>query len=174
MRVLTVSGSLRASSSNTTLLEAAALVAAAGVRLERYSGLGELPHFNPDDDGEDVSAHVREWRRQLQAADAVIFSTPEYAHGVPGSLKNALDWVVGSGELVGKPVALFNASARGVFAQGALTETLRVMSARVVEGVTVNLMGTKWEARQIAEDAAMAGLLRGGLRALGEAVTDGE
>ncbi|MFN7937655.1 MAG: NADPH-dependent FMN reductase [Bryobacteraceae bacterium] len=170
MRFLTVSGSLRASSSNTALLEAAGAVVPAGIALERYTGLGDLPHFNPDIDDEGVSEHVREWRRRLTAADAVIFSTPEYAHGVPGVLKNALDWVVGSGELVGKPVALFHASSRGVFAQASLKETLTVMSANVVAEVTVDLWGTKLGAGEIAGEVAMAGVLRAGLEALAGAV----
>jgi NAD(P)H-dependent FMN reductase len=137
MQILAISGSLRAASSNTALLRKAADFAPAGVEIVLYEGLGELPPFNPDVEGDTKSEAVAEWRQRLKAADGVVFSTPEYAHGVPGVLKNALDWVVGSGELVDKPVALFNASARGTYAQASLTETLTVMSARVVEGVTV-------------------------------------
>jgi chromate reductase len=86
---------------------------------------------------------VSRFRAALRDSSAVIFSTPEYAHGIPGSLRNALDWVVGSGELSGKPVALLNASARGQYAKAALRETLRTMDARVISDaeVTVPLLG---------------------------------
>jgi chromate reductase len=161
MKILGISGSLRANSSNTALLEAARSLTPAGRHFELYTGLADLPHFNPDDDGEAVSPHVQKWREELRAADAVVFSTPEYAHGVPGVLKNALDWVVGSGELVGKPVALFNASARGAYAQASLLETLTVMSARVRHdaNVTVPLLSSKVSASQIAAEPAYAELL---------------
>jgi NAD(P)H-dependent FMN reductase len=174
MRILAISGSLRASSSNTALLDAAVALAPSGIQLERYTGLGELPHFNPDLDDEHPSSSVKEWRSQLQAADAVIFSTPEYAHGIPGVLKNALDWVVGSGEFAGKPVTLFNASPRGAYAQAALTEILTVMSARVVAkaSITINLLGSSLTASQIAADPTMSASLRAGLEALIQPVTN--
>jgi NAD(P)H-dependent FMN reductase len=136
MKILAVSGSLRAASSNSVLLRAVAASAPPDIAVSIFEGIGHLPHFNPDlDPPDDPAPHpaVAEWRRQLREADAVIISTPEYAHGVPGVLKNALDWIVGSGELVGKPVALFPTSAtRGEFARASLVETLTVMSARVI------------------------------------------
>ncbi len=131
MRILAISGSLRASSSNTALLLAAASVAPPGVEITLYKGLGDLPHFNPELEAE-APAAVQDWRAQLKAADAVLISTPEYAHGVPGTLKNALDWVVGSGEFMGKPVALLNASLHATHAQASLSETISVMDARLV------------------------------------------
>ena len=103
MRILGISGSLRASSSNTALLQAAAVLAPEGITITLYDGLSQLPQFNPDLDDETVRRPCNDWRASLRAADGVVFSTPEYAHGVPGALKNALDWVVGSGELVDKP-----------------------------------------------------------------------
>jgi NAD(P)H-dependent FMN reductase len=163
MRILTISGSLRTASSNTALLRAAAMVAPAGIEVELYDGLGELPHFNPDLDGETVPLAVQDLRARVAHADGIVFSVPEYAHGVPGSLKNALDWLVGSNEFVNKPVALFNASARGVYAQASLTETLTVMTARVLAGVTVELMGKRIGAEQIAADPGMSAALRGAL-----------
>jgi NAD(P)H-dependent FMN reductase len=172
MRILAVSGSLRASSSNTALLEAASIVAPAGIQVQRYAGLGDLPHFNPDIDDEHASPNVKEWRSQLQAAEAVIFSTPEYAHGIPGVLKNGLDWVVGSGEFAGKPVTLFNASPRGTYAQSSLMETLTVMSAKnVVEAsITLNLLGKTHSARDISADPIMSAVMREGLRVLIESI----
>jgi chromate reductase, NAD(P)H dehydrogenase (quinone) len=75
------------------------------VEIILYDGVSRLPHFSPDLDGENAPAPVADWRAQLKTSDGVLISSPEYAHGVPGSLKNALDWVVGSGEFVEKPVA---------------------------------------------------------------------
>jgi NAD(P)H-dependent FMN reductase len=99
----------------------------------------------------------------VRDAEGVIFSVPEYAHGLPGALKNALDWLVGSGEFVEKPVALFNVSARGTHAQAQLTETLTVMTARVLPAVTLPLTGNRITAEQIAADPEMSAMLREGL-----------
>ena len=104
--------------------------------MEMYDGLGELPHFNPDldEEGAAAPAPVAALRALLIDADAVLISSPEYAHGVPGVLKNMLDWLVSTGELVDKPVALLNASPVGCgYAQAALLETLRTMNWNVVE-----------------------------------------
>jgi NAD(P)H-dependent FMN reductase len=136
MKIIAISGSLRAQSSNAALLRAAARVAAEGVEVAIYEGLGDLPHFNPDLDAEGSvpPEPVRALRELLIGADAVLISSPEYAHGVPGSFKNLLDWLVSVGELVDKPVALLNASpVGGEYAQNAILETLRTMNWRVVE-----------------------------------------
>lgn len=166
MRILAISGSLRASSSNTSLLQAAVAVAPEGIQLHLYSGLADLPHFNPDYDNDAVAISVVHWRMALRAADGIIFSTPEYAHGVPGVLKNALDWVVGSGELADKPVTLFNASSRGTYAQASLSETLTVMAAdfALESCVTMPLLGASLSSSKIAADPEMANFLLHGLK----------
>lgn len=131
MKIIAICGSLRAQSSNLALLRAAATIAA---EVEIYEGLASLPHFNPDDDVEGATppAAVAELRAMLAEADGILISSPEYAHGVPGSLKNALDWLVSDGALVDKPVALINASpVGGEFARDSLVETLRTMNWRV-------------------------------------------
>src|SRR5687768_3855814 len=112
MKIVAISGSLRSASSNGVLLRAAARIAPEDVSIVLYDGLGRLPHFNPDDDreGAEPPAEVGELRRLLIKADGVLISSPEYAHGVPGVLKNMLDWLVSTGELSGKRVALLNAS----------------------------------------------------------------
>jgi chromate reductase len=136
MKIIAISGSLRAQSSNAALLRAAARVAPDGAQVVLYEGLGELPHFNPDLDAEGSAppAPVRALRELLIGADAILISSPEYAHGVPGAFKNMLDWLVSVGELVDKPVALLNASpAGGEYAQNAILETLRTMNWRVVD-----------------------------------------
>src|SRR5207302_329343 len=122
---------LRAQSSNLALLRAAANIAA---EVEIYDRLGDLPHFNPDDDIEGATPPpaVAALRALLADADGILISSPEYAHGVPGSLKNALDWLVSDGALVDKPVAVINASPiGGEFARDSLVETLRTMNWRV-------------------------------------------
>jgi len=165
--VLAISGSLRAGSSNTALVGAAARVAPAGVAVSVYSALGDIPPFNPDFDVR-PSLPVRRFRAALESCDAVLISSPEYAHGVSGVLKNALDWIVGSGELIDKPVALVNASTRATLAHASLKDTLTTMSARVVEdaSIVVPLDGRSWDADAVAGDARLATLLADALAAL--------
>ncbi len=138
MRFLAVCGSLRAISSNALVLRVAAALAPLGVDIVFYNGLADLPHFNPDldtmADDPKLPLPACELRAQVGAVDGILISSPEYAHGVPGSMKNALDWLVGSSEFPGKPVVLLNASPRSTHAQASLAETLRTMSAELVEG----------------------------------------
>jgi len=133
VKIIAISGSLRARSSNLALLRAAAAIAPAGMEVAIYDGLASLPHFNPDDDEEGVAppAPVAALRALLADADGIVISTPEYAHGLPGSLKNALDWLVSDGALVDKPVAILSASPiGGQFAQASLVEILTTMNWR--------------------------------------------
>ncbi len=143
LRILAISGSLRAQSSNTVLLRAAAELAPATMRVDLFSGLDALPHFNPDIDGPKATPAVRRLRTSIDRADALLICSPEYAHGVPGSLKNALDWLVSGIEIVEKPVGVLNASPRSTHAHASLAETLRTMAAVVVDGAsrTVPLSG---------------------------------
>jgi chromate reductase, NAD(P)H dehydrogenase (quinone) len=136
VKLLALSGSLRAASSHTALLEAARRLAPTGVEIDLWLGLANLPHFNPDLDEDDearLPAAVRELRRLVGSADGLLLSTPEYAHGLPGSFKNALDWLVGSTEFPGKIVAVISPSARSVHAPEQLREILSTMSARFTE-----------------------------------------
>jgi chromate reductase, NAD(P)H dehydrogenase (quinone) len=139
LRILAISGSLRARSSNTSLLRLAMDVVPDDVEIVMYDGLATLPHFNPDDDVDVPPAPVLELRAQVGQADGLLLCSPEYAHGMPGSLKNALDWLVASVELPNKPVALLNASPWATHAQAALIETLTVMSTRIVHDASVTL-----------------------------------
>src|SRR5215470_1803516 len=111
LNILGISGSLRARSSNTALLEACARLAPAPVRVALYRDAQLLPHFNPDLDSESPPPAVGALRARVAAADALLIACPEYARGVPGCLKNLLDWLVGSVDVVGKPVAQLNGSA---------------------------------------------------------------
>src|SRR4026207_120301 len=151
VRVLAISGSLRRGSSNSALVEAAVILAPDNVDVSIYRELAQLPPFNPDFDHEPPPAVVR-FQTELETCDAVLISSPEYAHGVPGVLKNALDWVVGSGELIGKAVGLINTSARATHAWESLARTLLVMSARVLldASITVPLAGRTPDAESIA------------------------
>lgn len=168
MRVLAISGSLRRRSSNTALVNAALQLAPSGVEVSVYAGLEHLPPFNPDLDGDLPPAAVKDFRAALQRCDALLISSPEYAHGVPGVLKNALDWVVGSGELVDKPVALVNASSRATHAWNSLVETLTVMSAHVVgeASTIVPLDGTTLDSNGIAADPRLSALIVAALEKL--------
>ncbi|KQO10645.1 NADPH-dependent FMN reductase [Paenibacillus sp. Leaf72] len=136
IQLLAISGSLREKSSNTALMNAIIALAEEHVRFSVYSGLGELPHFNPDLDVEEGPATVGELRRQLKEADGVLICTPEYGNGVPGSLKNALDWIVSSGEFVNKRVAVVTASPSpmgGDKANASLLLTLNMINAIIVD-----------------------------------------
>jgi NAD(P)H-dependent FMN reductase len=135
MRILLISGSTRTASANTAALVTAAALAPREVTAVLYHGLADLPAFNPDHDGDLVPEPVAELRREIDGADAVLFCTPEYAGTLPGSLKNLLDWTVGSGELYEKPVAWVNVAAanRGHGAQETLTTVLGYVGAAVVE-----------------------------------------
>src|SRR5258708_10186387 len=172
VRTLAISGSLRGRSSNTSLLRAAEALGSEDHRIVIYEGIGDLPHFSPDIEGDDSITSVQDFRLQLQNSDAVIFSSPEYAHGVPGALKNALDWVVGSGELVEKPVALFNASPRSIYAQASLLETLTIMSAKIVKEafVTIELAGKKLDEAGMVADSEISKALMSALAVLETAI----
>jgi chromate reductase, NAD(P)H dehydrogenase (quinone) len=140
IHILAISGSLRKSSSNSALLHATAGLAPANVIVSYYEGLNDLPHFNPEIDLEEALAPVELWRSQLKAADGVLICTPEYAKGVPGVLKNALDWIVSSGEFLNKPVAVLSASPTpwgGEYAHTSILLTLNMMDAKIAEDATL-------------------------------------
>ena len=139
LRILAISGSLRVVSSNTAILRAMSILAPDRVEIILYDQLADLPYFNPDLDGEAIlpPPTVLELRSRIGRADGILISSPEYAHGVPGVLKNALDWLVSSLEFPGKPVALINASPRATHAQAALTEILKTMSARLIAEASI-------------------------------------
>ena len=128
--------------------------------MTQFMGLDQLPHFNPDQDDDNPPAAVVAFRREIGNADAVVICSPEYAHGVPGTLKNALDWLVGSGEIINKPVAIINASGRSTFAHTQLIETLTVMSSRVVTSPTIALDGRRIDEQAMIADTAIAHALR--------------
>jgi NAD(P)H-dependent FMN reductase len=166
--ILAISGSLRARSSNTAILRAAALLAPPHAHLMLYEDLGMLPHFNPDLDIVPAPAAVAGLRAQLAASQAVLISAPEYAHGVPGSLKNALDWLVSGVELSDMPVGIITTSPYAMHAPASLEEILRTMGARVVPEASITLQHQVrgWDSATLAADAEIAALLRRSIAAL--------
>jgi NAD(P)H-dependent FMN reductase len=134
--LLLISGSVRAGSTNETMLRTAAdLAPAAGAHAVFYEGLGGLPHFNPDLDTEPLPAPVAGLRAAIAAADALLICTPEYAGTLPGSFKNLLDWTVGGTEISAKPTAWINAAnpGRGGGAVATLRTVLEYTDAAIVE-----------------------------------------
>src|SRR6476660_8732081 len=170
MRILGISGSLRSSSSSTSIVRAAALLAPAGVAVTVYEGLGELPHFNPDLDqeGDVAPPAVAELRRLIGESDALIISTPEYAHGIPGALKNALDWLVSSLEFPGIAVSIINPSASSFHANESLTEVIRTMSAQLPPGASGRIAPPRrsMSETEVTADPALANAIREILAAL--------
>jgi len=145
-RLLLVSGSLRAGSTNTAVLRTVQATAPDDVATMLYDGLGALPHFNPDDDAEGAALHpaVAELRRRIAEADALLVSTPEYAGALPGSFKNLLDWTVGGGEIYGKPVAWLNVSSAaaptgGRDAHDSLRKVLGYAGAEIAEAACLRI-----------------------------------
>ena len=170
MRLLAISGSLRRASTNTAALEALAKLAPEGVKVLVYRDLAGLPPFNPDDDVEDgrKPEPVETLRTLVGASDALIISTPEYAHGLPGALKNALDWLVASETFAGKPIVLVNTSPRAFHAQASLREILSTMAARPIAEAfaAISLTGKAVTAEDILADPVCARRLTESLDAL--------
>jgi len=161
MRILAVAGSLAARSSNGALLRTAHRIAPVGVEVGEAVCVGDIPPFNPDmeRDGGAAPAAVAVLRAQIASADGMLIASPEYAHSLPGVLKNALDWVVGSGELYEKPVAVMCASPRpngGVYGRQALEQTLRAQGSIIVVSATVAVTAADKGADELNDPGAVA------------------
>jgi len=134
MHCLAISGSLRARSLNSAALRLLRSVAPEGVEISLFEALGGLPHFSPDTEGQgSLPTPVASLRSAVSASHGLIIACPEYAHGLPGTFKNALDWLVGCTDFAGKPVMLINTAPRAVHAQAQLREILTTMAAVIVE-----------------------------------------
>jgi chromate reductase, NAD(P)H dehydrogenase (quinone) len=175
IHILAISGSLRAASSNTTVLHALAALAPDGMLITLYDQLDSLPYFNPDLDreGDTPPASVADLRTQVGRADGLVICSPEYAHGVPGVLKNALDWLVSSLEFPGKSVALINISPRSTYVQASLAETLATMSAALIAdpAFTIALPRDRRDVAGMLADADIVQALHAALDALVDAIT---
>ncbi len=171
MKILALSGSLRANSIHSALLRAAARLAPMGLTVTVYHGLGDLPLFNPDIEDRSIES-VTNFHAQVANADALLIASPEYAHGVTGTIKNALDWLVSFAPFTYKPVGIFNASPRAQHADAALREILKTMSAMVVEeaSMTIPLLGANLDEDGMVSTPSVAAPIREALVALSEAV----
>jgi len=132
-KIVAIPGSTRKNSTNHSLMRALAALKGDQLEITIFDGIAGLPHFDPDLEGEKIPGAVREFKDLLNAADGIIICTPEYAHGVPGTLKNAIDWTVYSCEFSHKPTVLITASSEGRWGHAALLETLRVLEAEKVD-----------------------------------------
>ena len=174
IEIIAISGSLRAASTNSALLAALAANTPEDCRVEVYDGVGRLPIFNPDDEGERTPPEAARLIEMITRADGVIVSCPEYAHGVPGGMKNALDWLVSRDAAVGKPAMLVHASPRSLYARAALAEVMRTMSFVLHEepALEIALLGKGPEEMEaiLAKDSnrqAMREAVRGFARFIG-------
>jgi NAD(P)H-dependent FMN reductase len=176
MKVLAISGSLRAASINAAFCRAAARLAPSPLQVSLFDGLGALPLFNPDLEANPPRS-VQEFRAAVAEARALIIASPEYAHGITGVMKNALDWLVSFEGFIDKPVAVVNTSARAKHADDALREVLRTMSAHILSeaSVTLPLLGSCTTEEAMLSSAEVAKQIRSLLTALAIAVSgDGE
>jgi chromate reductase len=164
-KILAISGSLRESSSTQHIVNSLKKWTPHPIEFIVYTGLAELPHFN---DSPNPPASVVAWRRQLAEAHAVLICTPEYAFGVPGSLKNALDWTVSSGDFVDKPVGVITASTVGDKAHASLLLTLSAISAKLSEetSLLIPFIRSKIDAEGTIKDDETATALQAVLHAL--------
>jgi chromate reductase, NAD(P)H dehydrogenase (quinone) len=172
--LLAVCGSLRAASSNRTLLQSAAELAPVDVTVRLSDHLAALPQFNPDFDGDARPSAAEAWRHAVGSADGLLLSTPEYAHGLPGAFKNGLDWLVSDPALLDKPIAIWTVSARGTYAQASLVEILRTMSTRIVEAaaVTLPLLDQPLQPTALIGNPAIRDMLRDALDAFVRAIRE--
>lgn len=130
-RILAINGSTRTNSTNLNLIKAFIDLTINDLEVEIFNELAQIPHFNPDLDNTSAPKEVTDLRKKIKDADGVLICTPEYAMGVPGALKNAIDWTVSSAEFSHKPVALITASSIGEKAHASLIETLKIIEANI-------------------------------------------
>ena len=156
-KIIAISGSTRQNSTNQSLINAIVELYYEELDIETFNGLSEIPHFNPDLDTENPPVTVSDFRRQLNQSDGVLICTPEYAMGVPGTLKNAIDWTVSSMEFSHKPVALITASSAGQNAHLSLLETLKIIEADIPESsqLLISFVKTKVGDNKIIDAATL-------------------
>ena len=130
-KVIAICGSTRKESVNLSYIQAITNLAGGIFEVSLFDGLADLPHFNPDNDIQPAPENVTKFRNALRTADGILICTPEYAMGVPGTLKNAIDWTVSSCEFLHKPVALVTASSQGKKAHLSWLDTLQIIESRI-------------------------------------------
>ena len=162
-KLLALSGSLRRNSCNAAAIRALQMLAPDHIHID-IGSIGNLPLFNPDRETE-VIPEVDKLKSAVKRADGLIIASPEYAHGISGPMKNALDWLIGGTEFPYKPIMLINTSPRSRHAQDALKEVLFTMSGIVVEesSVSIPLLSSGLDAKGIVKNKNMADALLKGL-----------
>ena len=156
MSLLLISGSLRDGSTNTALLRTAQAI---DPDTELFAGMGDLPHFSPDDDGDDLPARGAPSCAPPSAASTrILVCTPEYAGALPGAFKNLLEWLVGGGEAYRKPIAWINVSgpaapSGGADAHDSLRKVVGYISMEIVEEACVRIPR---HARRVGDDGLIA------------------
>ncbi len=142
MKLLAIAGSVRKGSYNLALLRAIQSRCPEGSTVTLYNQIKNLPLFDPDIDEHHVPDSVCQLMAHIRESDGVIISTPEYAHGVPGALKNALDWLVASDAMILKPVVATSVSTSGlggIRAHAPLLLILSAMNANVIVEGSINV-----------------------------------
>lgn len=164
LQLLAISGSLRKASYNLTSLQALKLISANYIDINIVS-LENLPLFNPDKEGDNIAA-VLALKDNIKQSDGLIIASPEYAHGISGVLKNALDWLVSGEEFINLPIMLINTSPRASHAQLMLREVLVTMSANIIEKatLTIPLLGSNKEKQDIIADPTLSSQLDAALQ----------
>jgi NAD(P)H-dependent FMN reductase len=159
VKILVLIGSLRAASVNRQLAEVASESSPAGVSLQLFDRLGELPFYNEDIDGEGVAESVQALRLAAAEADAALVVTPEYNGSIPGVLKNAIDWLsrpFGNGALKGKPMAVVGTSMGqygGVWAHDETRKSFAIAGPRVIEDLKLSVPGKVFDGKHPRENA---------------------
>jgi len=163
LKILALSGSLRKASYNTAVINALRLLAPHDAEIT-IGDISALPLFNPDREDENIPA-LKALKASLNESAGLILASPEYAHGISGPMKNALDWLVSGAEFPYKPVMLINTSPRASHALGALKEVLKTMSGNIIEKscVSIPLLGSSLNVNGIVSNAEIAGVLQAGL-----------
>lgn len=165
--LLGLCGSLRQQSINATLLRALSLITPPGVRLVIHDGVRHLPLFNPDLETCPPTA-VRAYWAAVAECHGIVIASPEYAHGYTGAIKNALDWAVGRGSFMNKPVAVLNAAPRSRVAVTGLEEVLRTIDACLVEEASLDIpiLGRALDEAAIVADEELRARMNSVLAAL--------
>jgi chromate reductase, NAD(P)H dehydrogenase (quinone) len=169
--VVAICGSTKATSSNLGLINAVADLTKDTLTITVFNKLSELPHFSPDLDNDTPPQTIIEFRSLLKQADGILICTPEYAMGVPGSLKNAIDWTVSSCEFSHKPTALITAASMGQKGHAALMETLKIIEAEIPESsqLIISYVKTKVKGNVITDNETLR-LVQGVMNSLSKQI----
>ncbi|ARM88910.1 NADPH-dependent FMN reductase protein [Rhizobium sp. CIAT894] len=157
MKILAISGSARRNSTNTSMLRAVSAVAPCEIEITIFDGVGGLPVFSPDLEGESLPAAVRDFVALIAQSDGVIIASPEYVRSIPGGLKNAIDWLVSGDEIVHKPIALLHASHRGDDMLAGLRIVLATITDRFADHIFLRLPLMKLEPAEVFQAVETAG-----------------